>query len=171
MMTRELERRLAEATEMAKKQRHEFVTLEHILYSLTQSPRSVEILEACGVKTPELKKDLLTYLENNTPEITEDQLESYGGYESWTPEFTLACHRLIQRSALQMKSAGKNQITEGNLLVSFFYEQDSHAVFSLSKQGISQFDIINFISHGIQKDPEFGDAEDQVKKRIRWPTR
>jgi ATP-dependent Clp protease ATP-binding subunit ClpA len=166
MMTRELERRLAEATEMAKKQRHEFVTLEHILYSLAQSPRSVEILEACGVKTPELKKDLLSYLENNTPEITEDQLESYGGYESWTPEFTLACHRLIQRSALQMKSAGKNQITEGNLLVSFFYEQDSHAVFSLSKQGISQFDIINFISHGIQKDQEFDDAEDQVKKEF-----
>jgi ATP-dependent Clp protease ATP-binding subunit ClpA len=166
MMTRELERRLAEATEMAKKQRHEFVTLEHILYSLAQSPRSVEILEACGVKIPELKKDLLNYLENNTPEISEDQLESYGGYESWTPEFTLACHRLIQRSALQMKSAGKNHISEGNLLVSFFYEQDSHAVFSLSKQGISQFDIINYISHGIQKDPEVPDAESEVKKEF-----
>ncbi|MBL7545934.1 MAG: ATP-dependent Clp protease ATP-binding subunit ClpA [Bdellovibrionaceae bacterium] len=166
MMTRELERRLAEATEMAKKQRHEFVTLEHILYCLAQSPRSAEILETCGVKIPELKKDLLSYLETNTPEITEDQLDSYGGYESWTPEFTLACHRLIQRSALQMKSAGKNQISEGNLLVSFFYEQDSHAVFSLSRQGISQFDIINYISHGIQKDPEIPQAEDAVKKEF-----
>lgn len=166
MMTRELERRLAEATDMAKKQRHEFVTLEHILYSLAQSPRSVEILEACGIKIPELKKDLLAYLENNTPEITEDQLDSYGGYESWTPEFTLACHRLIQRSALQMKSAGKNQISEGNLLVSFFYEQDSHAVFSLSKQGVSQFDIVNYISHGIEKDGDTNSAEDQVKKEF-----
>ncbi len=166
MMTRELERRLAEATELAKKQRHEFVTLEHILYCLAQAPKSVEILEACGVTIPDLKKDLLSYLENHTPEITEDQLESYGGFDSWTPEFTLACHRLIQRSALQMKNAGKNQITEGNLLVSFFYEQDSHAVFSLSKQGISQFDIINYISHGIQKEGENGSAEDQVKKEF-----
>lgn len=166
MMTRELERRLAEATEMAKKQRHEFVTLEHILYCLTQSPRSVEILEACGVKIPELKKDLLSYLDNNTPEITDDQLESYGGYESWTPEFTLACHRLIQRSALQMKSAGKNQISEGNLLVSFFYEQESHAVFSLSKQGISQFDIINYISHGIQKDADENASTESIKKEF-----
>ncbi len=166
MMTRELERRLAEATELAKKQRHEFVTLEHILYCLAQAPKSVEILEACGVNIPDLKKDLLNYLENHTPEITEDQLESYGGFDSWTPEFTLACHRLIQRSALQMKNAGKNQITEGNLLVSFFYEQDSHAVFSLSKQGISQFDIINYISHGIQKDGENSSAEDQVKKEF-----
>lgn len=166
MVTRELERRLAEATELAKKQRHEFVTLEHILYCLAQAPKSVEILEACGIKIPELKKDLLNYLENNTPEITEDQLESYGGFDSWTPEFTLACHRLIQRSALQMKSAGKNQISEGNLLVSFFYEQDSHAVFSLSKQGVSQFDIINYISHGIQKEGEASNAEDSVKKEF-----
>ncbi|MFS4460610.1 ATP-dependent Clp protease ATP-binding subunit ClpA [Bdellovibrio sp. HCB2-146] len=152
MMSRELERKLAEATEVAKRHRHEFVTLEHILLVLTESPVMVEILEACAVNVQRLRQDLKDHLKAGIPAITDEQLTSYGGFESWTPEFTLACHRLIQRAAIQMKSAGRNQISEGSLLVSLFYEQDSHAAFALSKQGLTQFDIINYISHGITKD-------------------
>lgn len=152
MMSRELERKLAEATELAKHHRHEFVTLEHILLVLTESPLMVEILQACGVNVQVLKKDLREHLKTGVPVITDEQLDSYGGFDSWTPEFTLACHRLIQRAALQMKSAGRNQISEGSLLVSLFYEQDSHATFALARQGLTQFDIINYISHGITKE-------------------
>ncbi len=152
MMSRELERKLAEATELAKRSQHEFVTLEHILLVLTESPIMVEILEACGVNVQKLRGDLRDHLRVGIPLITDDQLSSYGGFESWTPEFTLACHRLIQRAAIQMKSAGRNQISEGSLLVSLFYEQDSHATFALARQGLTQFDIINYISHGITKD-------------------
>lgn len=152
MMSRELERKLAEATELAKRHRHEFVTLEHILLVLTESPVMVEILEACAVNVQKLRQDLRDHLKAGIPQITDDQLSSYGGFDSWTPEFTLACHRLIQRAAIQMKSAGRNQISEGSLLVSLFYEQDSHATFALARQGLTQFDIINFISHGITKD-------------------
>lgn len=152
MMSRELERKLAEATELAKRHRHEFVTLEHILLVLSESPVMVEILEACAVNVQKLRQDLRDHLKTGIPQITDDQLSSYGGFDSWTPEFTLACHRLIQRAAIQMKSAGRNQISEGSLLVSLFYEQDSHATFALARQGLTQFDIINFISHGITKD-------------------
>ncbi|MEN0059226.1 MAG: Clp protease N-terminal domain-containing protein, partial [Bdellovibrio sp.] len=152
MMSRELERKLAEATEFAKRQHHEFVTLEHILLVLSESPLMVEILEACAINVQKLRQDLRDHLKVGVPQITDDQLSSYGGYDSWTPEFTLACHRLIQRAAIQMKSAGRNQISEGSLLVSLFYEQDSHATFALARQGLTQFDIINYISHGIAKD-------------------
>lgn len=152
MMSRELERKLAEATELAKRHHHEFVTLEHILLVLTESPVMVEILEACAVNVQKLKQDLREHLKTGVPMITDDQIATYGGFESWTPEFTLACHRLIQRAAIQMKSAGRNQISEGSLLVSLFYEQDSHATYALARQGLNQFDIINFISHGIAKD-------------------
>lgn len=157
MMSKEIERKLAEATEMAKKNRHEFVTLEHILYSLCSSAKAVDIIQSCGGDAPKLKQALLDYIKKNTPTISEEQIESYGGYDTWTPEFTLACHRLIQRSAMQVKNAGKNIINEGTLLVTLFYEQESHAVFALSQQGISQFDIINYISHGVSKDSSDSD--------------
>lgn len=158
MMSKELERRLAEATEIAKKHKTEYVTLEHILLALTVSPSFVEVLQACAVNVQTLKSDLREFIKT-LPQISEDQLEAYGGLQSWQPEFTLACHRLFQRAAMQVKSSGRNQINEGTLLVSFFYEQDSHAVYYLSKQGLSQFDVINFISHGIEKDrdEEYGD--------------
>lgn len=152
MMSRELERRLAEATELAKSFRHEFVTLEHVIQALTHSPLFVQILEACSVSVPVLKKDLNEYLKNKMPVISKEQIDAYGGFDSWTPEFTLACHRLFQRAAIQMQSSGRNQINEGTLLVALFYEQDSHAVFALAKQGMSQFDVINYISHGIAKE-------------------
>lgn len=157
MMSRELERKLAEATELAKRSQHEFVTLEHILLVLTESPMMVEILEACAVNVQKLRNDLRDHLRVGVPLITDEQLSSYGGFDSWTPEFTLACHRLIQRAAIQMKSAGRNQISEGSLLVSLFYEQDSHATFALARQGLTQFDIINYISHGITKDGQSHD--------------
>jgi ATP-dependent Clp protease ATP-binding subunit ClpA len=159
MMTRELERRLAVATELAKKSHHEFVTLEHMLLALTESPYMVEILQANGVNIPKLKTDLKEYLKKTVPRITEEQLDSYGGFDSWNPEFTLACHRLIQRAAIQVKSSGRNQINEGSLLVAFFYEQDSHSVFALAQQGLSQFDVINYLSHGIPKDATGTDSE------------
>ena len=151
MMSKELERRLSEASEIAKKSRHEFVTLEHILLALTSSPVAAQILQACGVNVQTLKKQLKQDIQK-TPLITDEQLDSYGGWESWNPEFTLACHRLFQRAALQVKSSGRNQISEGTLLVALFYEQESHAVYALSQQGLTQFDIINYISHGITKD-------------------
>lgn len=152
MMSRELERRLSDATEIAKTQRHEFVSLEHVLLALCGSPTMVQILEALSINVQTLKKQLRAYLKEKAIKISEDQLETYGGYESWTPEFTMACHRLIQRAALQVKNAGRNQVTEGSLLVSLFYESDSHAVYALSQQGLSQFDVINYLSHGITKD-------------------
>lgn len=158
MMTKELERRLAESADDAKQMRHEFVTLEHILLSLCESPKAVEILQGCGANVQKLKKDLRALVKKNCPQISSEQIGIYGGFESWQPEFTLACHRLFQRAALQVRGAGKNQITEGNLLVAFFYEQDCFATYCLSQQGISQFDIINYISHGIEKDAsESGD--------------
>lgn len=157
MLSRELERRMAEAAEEAKQSRNEFVTLEHILMALTNSAAAQQIFIALGVDVALLKTDLRESIRKNCPQITLEQLSAYGGYETWQPEFTLACHRLIQRAAMQVRSAGKTQIGEGHLLVAYFYEQDSFAVHALNKQGVTQFDVINYISHGIEKDES--DAE------------
>lgn len=157
MMTKELERRLSEAADDAKQMRHEFVTLEHILLSLAESPLSVEILQACGINIQKLKKDLRALVKKNSPSISTEQIGVYGGFESWQPEFTLACHRLFQRAALQVRGAGKNEITEAHLLIALFYEQDSFATYCLAQQGLTQFDIINFISHGSEKEASEAD--------------
>ena len=152
MMTRELEKRLAEAVDEAKQQRHEFVTLEHVLLGLTNSPTAVEILTGAGTNVQSLKKDLRDQIKKHCQQISTEQLGACGGFESWNPEFTLACHRLFQRAALQMQSAGRNKVNEASLLVALFFEQDSFATYSLMKQDVTQFDIINYVSHGVGKE-------------------
>jgi ATP-dependent Clp protease ATP-binding subunit ClpA len=149
MMTKDLEKRLGSAVEHAKKSRHEFVTLEHILYSLLESELTQKILNGMNADIAKIRKSLKENIKKNCQEITAEQLGAYGGYDSWTPELTLACHRLFQRAAMQVQSAGRNQIHEGHLLVALFYEQNSFATYSLASQGISQFDLIQYISHGI----------------------
>ena len=152
MMEKDLEKRLSEAADEAKQSRHEFITLEHILLALTNSPAAVEILTGAGSNVQRLKKDLREQITVHNPQISQEQLLEFGGFESWNPEFTLACHRLFQRAALQVQAAGKNRINEGALLVALFYEQDSYAAYSLIKQGVSQFDVVNYVSHGVEKE-------------------
>lgn len=160
MMTKELERRLSQAVEYAKNEKHEFVTLEHVLLALSESPPAVEIIEACGGDVQALRKTLRKQIKQHSQIITVEQLSTYGGIESWQPEFTLACHRLFQRAALQVRSAGRDKISEGHLLAALFYEQESFAAHALNTQGITQFDVINFISHGVEKDAT--DADNQL---------
>jgi ATP-dependent Clp protease ATP-binding subunit ClpA len=159
MMSKALERRLAEAADDAKSMKHEFVTLEHILLALCESPSGQEILASCGANVQKLKKEIRALIKKHCSLISLDQIQSYGGYDNWQPEFTLACHRLFQRAALQVRSAGREKIEEGHLLVALFYETDSWAVYALAQQGLSQFDVINFISHGVEKDVTAGDDD------------
>lgn len=154
MLNREIERKMAEAADQAKQNRHEFVTIEHVLLALTSSAAMSETLRAVGANVPDLRKKLKNHVQKHCPVITPEQLSTYGGEETWQPEFTLACHRWIQRAALQVRSAGRDEISEGHLLVALFFEKDCHAVYFLNQQDISQFDIINYVSHGLEKDFE-----------------
>jgi ATP-dependent Clp protease ATP-binding subunit ClpA len=147
MLSRELERYLSEAAETAKQHKHEFVTCEHILYAFTKSPLIVEILEACGANVQRLKKSLDEEIKN-TPQINKVQIDASGGEEHWMPEFTLATHRILQRAALQVQSSGKKEVTEAHVLIALFHESNSPTIYLLGKEGVRQFDVIQYISHG-----------------------
>lgn len=148
MLSRELERLLSEAAESAKKRRHEFITSEHILLVLTRSPFIVEILEACGANVQQLKKHLEADIQKNSPVVSKEQIELAGGESLWMPEFTLAAHRLLQRAALQVQNSGKKEVTVAHVLIALYYESNSPAAYYLTQQGVRQFDVIQYISHG-----------------------
>lgn len=148
MLSRELERLLSESAELAKIQRHEFITSEHILLILTRSPYIVEIIEACSGNVQKLKKLLEADILKNSPVITKEQIELAGGESLWMPEFTLAAHRLLQRAAMQVQNSGKKEVSVSHVLIAMFYETNSPAAYLLNQEGIRQFDIIQYISHG-----------------------
>src|SRR6185369_6963846 len=100
---------------------------------------------ACGADLKLLKKKLEEFLKTHCPQVSE---EFASADPEWRPELTMAFHRLLQRAAIQVQSAGKKMVKSGNLLVALFHETDSYARYYLEEQGVSQFDIIEFISHG-----------------------
>ena len=150
MLSKELDKRLGKAIDLAAKKNHEFVTLEHFIYCLIEAPLIIEILEKLDVEVPDLKKDLLKYIQKNVT-LADDQklLAADGLVENWKPELAISVHRVFERAALQLHAAGKNQVHEGNILVAVFEEKKSNAVYCLEKAGVRQFDVISIVSHDL----------------------
>ena len=144
MLNPKLEESLNQAMIHATQEQHEYIHLEHILLALIKNPEAQEIFSACGASISSLKKSLEGFIEQNCQKVPKETLTQNA---NWKPEFTLAFHRVMQRAAIQVQSAGKLEITTGHFLVALFYEHESHAVYYLKENGLTQFDIINYISH------------------------
>ncbi|HEX6930374.1 MAG TPA: Clp protease N-terminal domain-containing protein, partial [Gammaproteobacteria bacterium] len=143
MLSKELEVCLNEAFSGARRRRHEFITVEHLLLSLLDSGRVVEILRACGANVEMLRKELEIFLDENTPRLAENVTDDV--------QPTLGFQRVLQRAVFHVQSSGRKEVTAANVLVAIFGEKESHAVFLLNGQGVNRLDVVNFVSHGISK--------------------
>ncbi len=156
MIAQELEVSLHMAFVEARQQRHEFITVEHLLLALLDNPSAAEVLRACAANIDDLRKALTQFIKENTPVVP--------GSEEIDTQPTLGFQRVIQRAIMHVQSTsnGKKEVTGANVLVAIFGEKDSHAVYYLHQQGITRLDVVNFISHGITKAPapkESGEKE------------
>lgn len=145
MLNPKLEASLNEAVRNAAQHHHEFVSIEHVLLALLDNPDASDILSACGANLVKLKDELKSHIQKHSPTVDAKAIQTQ---KAWKPELTMAFHRLLQRAAIQVQASGKNEVTTGYVLVALFNERQSHAVYFLERMGVSQFDIINYISHG-----------------------
>ena len=145
MIAQELEVSLHMAFVEARQQRHEFITVEHLLMALLDNPSAAEVLRACSANIDDLRKSLSGFIKENTPTV--------GGNEEVDTQPTLGFQRVIQRAIMHVQStgSGKKEVTGANVLVAIFGEKDSHAVYYLHQQGVTRLDVVNFIAHGIKK--------------------
>ena len=150
-ISRELEVTISLAINEARRRRHEFLCLEHVLHALLFDETVAEIVRQCGGDVKELQADLEEFLKENLESLPEDAGEV-------DPQQTLAFHRVLQRAAAHVQSAGKEVIETRNFFVALFREDNSHAVYLLEKRGVTRLDVLNFISHGISKTPSDGEA-------------
>jgi ATP-dependent Clp protease ATP-binding subunit ClpA len=148
MIAQELEVSLHMAFVEARQKRHEFITVEHLLLALLDNPSAAEVLRACAANIDELRRELMQFIAEHTPTV--------GGSEEIDTQPTLGFQRVIQRAILHVQSSGKKEVTGANVLVAIFGEKESHAVYFLSRQGVTRLDVVNFISHGVTKTPQQG---------------
>jgi ATP-dependent Clp protease ATP-binding subunit ClpA len=143
MLTRELEETLSHAVDEAVKHRHEFVTLEHLLFALLEDSSARNILFHCGAQIDELARALEEYFEN--------VLEKMPADAKTMPELTSTFQSTISYAVLQAEGSGQPAVDGGNILAAIYKAEQSYAVYLLLQQNVTAYDILKFISHGISK--------------------
>ncbi len=153
MINRDLELNFAAAIKEAKQHRHEFFTLEHILYAIVHDVTGRRILHQCGADLDKLKWRLEKYFDERLEKLPEGAEQD--------PIQTLAVQRVLQRALMHVQGSEKKEVDAGDILAAMFFEENSYAVYFLKSQGISRLDVLSFISHGVSKvsDPEEGEFQ------------
>ena len=149
MITKELQATLNLAANEAIKRRHEFLTLEHLLYAMLLDDTASDVIRNCGGDLDILRRDLEDFFK----EIMHPLPRGVDRY----PEQTAAFERVLERALEQAQNSAQEKVDGGNILAAIFDENHSHAKYLLEKQGITRLDILNYISHGISKVDEFGE--------------
>ncbi len=152
MLSKELEVTLNLAFKEAREQRHEFMTVEHLLLALLDNPTAAKVLRACGADLNALRRQLTDFIQESSPLLPED--------EDRDTQPTLGFQRVLQRAVFHVQSSGKKEVNGANVLVAIFGERESHAVYLLNQQSIARLDVVNCISHDISKVSDDDSNED-----------
>ena len=146
MLSERLELALGSAVNIARNERHEIITVEHLLYALLDDNEVQRVVLACGGQIDSLKHSLLEFLNTDVP-VFDPKVNA-------EPQPGTGFQRVLQRAIMHVQSSGKKEVKGSNVLVALFAEKESYAVYFLSQQEITRFDVVNYISHGIAKVPE-----------------
>jgi ATP-dependent Clp protease ATP-binding subunit ClpA len=146
-----LEQSIHAALALANARHHELATLEHLLLSLIDEPDAAQVMKACSVDLDELRATLEEFIDDDLSTLITD-------VEGSEAVPTAAFQRVIQRAAIHVQSSGRNEVTGANVLVAIFAERESNAAFFLQEQDMTRYDAVNFIAHGVAKDPAYGET-------------
>jgi ATP-dependent Clp protease ATP-binding subunit ClpA len=158
MLNKDLEQTLNEAFIFARENRHEFMTVEHLLLALLDNLAAKDALKACGANIDSIKSELSDFVKDTTPLLLDDQTANR------ETQPTLGFQRVLQRAVFHVQSSGKDEVTGANVLVAIFSEQESQAVYILKKADVTRLDVVNFISHGVTKNEDeahSGDTDEE----------
>lgn len=155
MLDKELEQTLNQAFREARGNNHEFMTVEHLLLALLDNNISREILLACGADIPALKIELDTFLQETVPLLPPN--------DDRDTQPTLGFQRVLQRAVFHVQSSGKQEVSAANVLVAIFSEQESQAVFFLKKQDITRLEVVNYLSHGMNRLSSDEDMDEEIE--------
>jgi ATP-dependent Clp protease ATP-binding subunit ClpA len=146
-----LEQAIHAALALANARRHELATLEHLLLALIDEPDAAKVMQACNVDLEELRRTLIEFIDDDLSTLVTE----VDGSEA-VP--TAAFQRVIQRAAIHVQSSGRTEVTGANVLVAIFAERESNAAYFLQEQEMTRYDAVNFIAHGVAKNPSFGES-------------
>jgi len=152
MISKELSTALGFAVREAKKRRHEYVCVEHVLYAILNHETGLETIEKCGGSPNQIKDELEKFFDEKLTKIETN--------DEYVLQQTIGFQRMIQRAINHARSAEKSEVNLGDILASIFQEKDSHAAFYLESEGITRLDVLKYISHSSEPDKKSKSSQD-----------
>ncbi|MCD9026910.1 ATP-dependent Clp protease ATP-binding subunit ClpA [Luteimonas sp. BDR2-5] len=143
MFSKDLEYTIGQCYKRAREARDEYMTVEHLLFSLLENPSAEAVLKATGADFARLRADLEQAILTSVTKLADDDTRD--------TQPTLGFQRVLQRAVYHVQSSGKKEVSGANVLVAIFGEKDSHAVYYLNQQDVTRLDVVNYLSHGIAK--------------------
>lgn len=165
MLNKDLEVILDNTLKEAKEKRHEYATVEHILYAIIQDDFGSEIIFQCKGDVSVIKKELLDFFDEFIPKVKTQKND--------LPILSAGFQRVIRNAISHVQLSGKKEVDAGDLLVAIYNEEDSYSINILKGQGISKLDILNYISHGVSKirdDFNYINYKQKKDSEIGYPT-
>ncbi|HUP49427.1 MAG TPA: ATP-dependent Clp protease ATP-binding subunit ClpA [Thermoanaerobaculia bacterium] len=144
MIAKGLQESFEFAVNEALRRRHEYVTLEHLLFALLHDRDAAVVVRACGGDVEVLKKQLDDFMTKTYEEAPEEVTVQ--------PVLTTMLQRVVQYAQLHAQSSGRKEVDTGQMLAALYQAERSQAVYLLRSQGVNKLDVLNFLSHGIAKD-------------------
>ncbi|HEX4336688.1 MAG TPA: ATP-dependent Clp protease ATP-binding subunit ClpA [Polyangiaceae bacterium] len=132
------------AAREAQRRGHDLFTVEHLLYALLHDDETARVLRKSGGDVSKIKSSLEKVLDRFIARVPE-------GVDA-TPTASRGFQRVLHRAAIHVESSGKEELKGPNVLVAIFAELDSHAVKVLNEAGVTRYDVVNFVSHGVAKE-------------------
>ncbi len=155
MISDELEKTLQRTQKYAKSFKHQYMTLEHLLFSMLDDSDVIKVLDACVIDKNKLRNNLKKFVEDNLKDLINDSSEN-------EVKPTLGFQRVIQRAVIHVQSSGKEEANAANVLVAIFSERESHAVYFLQQENLNRLDVVNFLSHGVEKENDKDDFDQML---------
>lgn len=139
-----------------KKNRHEFITVEHLLLGLINDQAVKDMLDDFGVDVSELSDALKIYLSDYVPKTADDNARV---------KPTKSCERVLQRAIWHHQSGGvERQIDCMDVLVGIFSEKDSQALHLLQAREVSKLRVLRYISHNKKDEVESSQTPSENKE-------
>ena len=155
MISKELSETLGFAVREAKRRRHEYVCVEHLLFAILYDTEGIEIIENCGGNIENLKNALESFFGQRMESIPEN--------DEYVLQQTVGFQRVIQRAINHVRSAEKQEVDVSDILASILQEKDSNAEYFLTEEGITRLDVLSYISHDVSKSPYREGSDEFVK--------
>ena len=121
----------------AKENRHEYLTLEHVFWSILQSDEGRYLLQTLDVDPDKLTEGIINHINTTMPSLG----------EAVEPFETVALSRAINDMMTQIHSSGRKEAAIGDMLAAIFLQKHSYAVYLMKKEGIDRVDVLEVISH------------------------